>query len=61
MPDPQPIFTERLVLHRFGETDVADLLVCVSEPSFARATPEIEATETSVRAYIAAQNRLAPL
>ena len=55
-----PISTERLVLRRFTHDDVADLLACVSEPSFARATPEIEATEAGVRAYIDAQNGLAP-
>jgi RimJ/RimL family protein N-acetyltransferase len=55
-----PVTTERLVLRRFTDADVADLLECVSDPAFARATPEIEATETSVRAYISAQNQLEP-
>ena len=55
-----PLFTERLVLRRFTHDDVADLLACLSERSFARATPEIEATEAGVRAYIDAQNGLEP-
>jgi len=54
------ITTERLVLRRFTYDDVADLLECVSDPSFARATPEIEATENGVRAYIDMQNGLEP-
>jgi RimJ/RimL family protein N-acetyltransferase len=55
-----PIQTERLVLRRFTHDDVAGLLECVSDPAFARATPEIEATEAGVRAYVDLQNRLEP-
>ena len=54
------ITTERLVLRRFAAADAADLLACVSDPSFARATPEIEVSEAGVRAYIQAQNQLEP-
>ena len=61
MSTQQPtIPTERLVLRRFTYDDVADLLACLSESSFARATPEIKATEAGVRAYIDAQNGLEP-
>ena len=55
-----PIPTERLVLRRFTYDDVADLLVCLSDPRFARATPEIEPTEAGVRAYVDMQNGLEP-
>jgi RimJ/RimL family protein N-acetyltransferase len=51
-----PITTERLFLRRFTYDDVPDLLECVSDPSFARATPEMDATEAGVRAYIDMQN-----
>ena len=55
-----PIIAERCTLRRFTYDDVADLVQCVSDPLFARATPEIEATEAGVRAYIKMQNRLEP-
>ena len=55
-----PISTERLVLRRFTDGDVRDLLACVADASFANATPEIEATEAGVRRYIAMQNGLQP-
>jgi RimJ/RimL family protein N-acetyltransferase len=54
------IRTERLLLRRFTTDDVGDLLVCVSDPAFARATPEIVPTKAGVRAHIDAQNRLEP-
>ena len=57
---PLRITTERLTLRRIAEHDVQDVLECVAHPSFARATPEIEATEAGVRRYIAAQNDLQP-
>ena len=47
-----PILTERLVLRRFTHADVPDMLDCLSDPLFARATPEIEATAAGVRAYV---------
>lgn len=55
-----PIVSERLRLRRFTEGDVHDLLECVSHPSVAGATPEIEASETGVKEYIEAQSALAP-
>jgi ribosomal-protein-alanine N-acetyltransferase len=52
--------TERLVLRRFTGKDAADLLALVSQPSFARATPEIEATPSGVKKYIELQNSFEP-
>ncbi len=47
-----PIITERLILRRFSDDDIQDLLEFVSHPSVARVTPEIGTTEDQVRAYI---------
>ena len=55
-----PIVTERLILRRFADGDVQDLLECVSHPSVAGATPEIEASEAGVGKYIELQSALAP-
>jgi RimJ/RimL family protein N-acetyltransferase len=55
-----PIETERLVLRRYRHDDVADMLAFISQPSVARATVEIEATESGIRAYIDQQNAYQP-
>jgi len=55
-----PITTERLILRRYTHNDIPDLVHVVSHPSVARATPEIPATETGVRAYIDQQNTYQP-
>jgi RimJ/RimL family protein N-acetyltransferase len=51
-----PIETTRLVLRRYSQTDLPDLLDCVSDPSVAIATPDIGTTPESVAAYIKCQN-----
>lgn len=51
-----PIRTGRLLLRRFRDEDLRDMLEFLDHPSVARATPEIEATEEGVLNYIAAQN-----
>jgi RimJ/RimL family protein N-acetyltransferase len=51
-----PITTERLILRRYSYDDVPDIIELVSHPSFAKATPEIKATEEGVKAYIQDQN-----
>lgn len=55
-----PILTERLILRTFVHADGGDILEFISHPSVSRATPEIEATEAGVRAYIDKQNALEP-
>jgi RimJ/RimL family protein N-acetyltransferase len=55
-----PIKTGRLLLRRFMEQDVADMLDYLAHASVARATPEIEATEAGLRRYIEMQNSYAP-
>jgi RimJ/RimL family protein N-acetyltransferase len=47
--------TERLILRQFRLDDVDDMLEFLSHPSVARVTPNIKATETGLRDYIAAQ------
>jgi RimJ/RimL family protein N-acetyltransferase/quercetin dioxygenase-like cupin family protein len=54
------IGTERLILRRFGHADVPDFLAFLSQPSVARAAPEIEATEAGVTRYIDMQNSYEP-
>ena len=55
-----PIKTDRLLLRRFADGDVSDVVHFLSHPSVARATPEIEASETGVRKYIETQNAYSP-
>ena len=55
-----PIKSECLLLRRFADEDVADVIHFLSHPSVARATPEIEATEAGVRKYIEMQNTYSP-
>jgi RimJ/RimL family protein N-acetyltransferase len=55
-----PIRTERLVLRRFTYDDVQDIIAFVSHPSVARATPEIEPTESAVTKYVDRQNAYRP-
>ena len=50
-----PIITQRLVLRRFTHDDASDLLELVSHPSFARAVPEMEPTESGIHRYIEQQ------
>lgn len=54
------ITTERLVLRRFTDRDVNDLLAVVSHPSVARVIPEIGVTESGVGEYIEDQNTRSP-
>ena len=55
-----PIRSKRLLLRRFSDEDVRDIVEFVSHPSVARATPEIEATESGVRKYIDTQKTYLP-
>ena len=55
-----PIATERLVLRRFMQEDIPDLLDFLADPSVADAVREIEATEPGVRRYVARQTALTP-
>jgi ribosomal-protein-alanine N-acetyltransferase len=55
-----PIATERLLLRRYTEDDVQDILELVSHSSVAKATPEIEATEPGIKKYIDLQNSCQP-
>lgn len=55
-----PIETTRLVLRRYTQADLPDLLECVSDPSVAIATPDIGTTPESVAAYIEYQNTYQP-
>ena len=55
-----PIVTQRLILRRFTAADALDLLECVSHPSVASATPEIEPTVAGVTRYIEMQSAMAP-
>jgi [ribosomal protein S5]-alanine N-acetyltransferase len=54
------ITTKRLLLRRYTENDIQNILEFIADPSVANATPEIEATETGVRRYIDMQNRYQP-
>jgi len=51
-----PIETERLILRRYNDSDVADVIAFASHPSVAAATPDFEATRAGVKAYIDLQN-----
>lgn len=55
-----PIVTQRLILRRYTDDDVQDLLECVSHPSVAGATPEIESSVVGVGNYIRMQSTLTP-
>ncbi len=56
-----PRITKRLVLRRYTQDDVSDLLEFVSQPSVARVTSEnINATEEGIRSYIDLQNSYQP-
>ena len=56
-----PIATERLVLRRFTQDDVSNVLTFASQPSVARVTSKrIPATEEGVRKYILLQNSYQP-
>ena len=55
-----PIRTERLLLRRFAEGDVPDIVAFLDHPSVARATPEIEGTEAGALKYVQMQNGYAP-
>lgn len=55
-----PIVTKRLILRQFANSDVHDLLECVSHSSVAGAAPEIEASESGVTKYIEMQSAIAP-
>ena len=54
------IRTERLNLRRFTRDDIHDVIAFVSHPSVARATPEIEPTESAVIKYVDKQNSYRP-
>ena len=55
-----PIETERLILRRYTETDVQDVVEFARHPSVASATPDFEATESGVKKYIDRQNSYQP-
>jgi RimJ/RimL family protein N-acetyltransferase len=55
-----PIATERLLLRRFTEGDIADLLEFLADPSVRGAVPEIEPTEAGARQYVTRQAALQP-
>lgn len=55
-----PIESDRLLLRRFVEGDVDDIVHFLAHPSVARATPEIKATEVGVQQYIDRQNAYSP-
>lgn len=52
--------TERLILRPFRLGDVEDMLEFLSHPSVARVTPNIEATESGLRDYVALQHSYKP-
>jgi RimJ/RimL family protein N-acetyltransferase len=54
------IVTERLVLRRFTDNDIQDIVEIVSHPSVARITPNLEANESKVKEYIDKQNFCQP-
>lgn len=56
-----PIVTQRLVIRRFAQDDLSDVLSFVSQASVAKVTsPRIPATEEGVRKYIELQNSYPP-
>jgi RimJ/RimL family protein N-acetyltransferase len=55
-----PISSERLLLRRFTDADIPDLLVFVSHPSVANEVQEMGTTEPEIRAYIKMQNGFQP-
>lgn len=56
-----PITTDRLVLRRYTDEDIPELLELVSQPSLEDVVSgRIEATETGVREYIELQNSYRP-
>ena len=55
-----PRRTDRLVLRRYTYDDVKDILEFVSQPSVARSTTGIEATEAGLVKYIDLQNSYQP-
>jgi RimJ/RimL family protein N-acetyltransferase len=55
-----PIATERLLLRRFTEGDIPDLLEFLADPLVARAVPGIEPTEAGARQYVERQAALQP-
>ena len=55
-----PIKTERLSLRRFTHNDIQDIIVFISHPSVARATPDIKPNEPTVIKYIDKQNSYQP-
>lgn len=56
-----PITTQRLLLRRFNQNDLQDLLQFVTQPSVARVTSgTIEATEEGIKRYIDLQNSYQP-
>ncbi|HNS50184.1 MAG TPA: GNAT family protein [Anaerolineae bacterium] len=50
-----PVETGRLILRRFSVEDERDLLALAADPSFSRAVPEMEPTESGVRRYLERQ------
>jgi RimJ/RimL family protein N-acetyltransferase len=53
-----PLVTERLLLRRFTEGDIPDLLEFLADPSVTGAVPEIEPTEAGAHQYVARQAAL---
>lgn len=55
-----PITTEHLILRRYTEADIQDVVEYAAHPSIASVTPDFEATESGVKAYIELQNAYEP-
>lgn len=55
-----PVITERLILRNLTYNDIQDIIEIVSHPSVARVTPQLEANEARVRAYIDKQASYQP-
>jgi ribosomal-protein-alanine N-acetyltransferase len=55
-----PITSERLILRRFTDADIPDLLAFVSHPSVANEVEEMGTTEYEIKKYIKMQNSFQP-
>ena len=55
-----PIHTERLVLRRYTDADVSDIVALTSHESVLIATPEMDGSEASAAKYVETQNSYKP-